>query len=112
MAKIGNTTSYELQQGAGEASDWQDRESEKLETPWKQASCWSFCHKGGMGFFLKNEFSFKNGLFLRKGFFTFGRHVFFFSTSSLSVCWDYIKEIQGTILPSLATLPAEAPTRS
>lgn len=51
MAKIGNTTSYELQQGAGEASDWQDRESEKLETPWKQASCWNFCHKGGMGVF-------------------------------------------------------------
>lgn len=69
-----------------------------------------FLSQRGDGVFLKNGFFFslKNGFF----FHIWSTRLFFFNFISLSVCWDYIKEIQGTILPSLATLPAEAPTRS
>jgi hypothetical protein len=102
-----DTTSYELQQGAGEASDWQDRESEKLKPPGSKHLAGVFVTKGGWGF-LKNGFFF----FSRTGFFHIWSKRLFFNFISVSVCWDYIKEIQGTILPSLATLPAEAPTRS
>ncbi|KAM6533416.1 hypothetical protein FALCPG4_006401 [Fusarium falciforme] len=45
-----DTTSYELQQGAGEASDWQDRESEKLEPPGSKHLAGVFVTKGGWGF--------------------------------------------------------------
>lgn len=68
-----DTTSYELQQGAGEASDWQDRESEKLKPPGSKHLAGVFVTKGGWGF-LKNGFFFSQ----EQVFFTFGRNVFFF----------------------------------